>query len=113
MHQDEALEHLTIDIEGQLHFRREKAVEYPDDRRNAEAVSLLETMLPTIADVPGDLLLRWHQVFLDEDRAHQAQETWRERLRWIGFHSAPETATDLLTDFLDEVAAPGNSSLMH
>lgn len=79
-------------------WRREKASEHPDDERNAEAAVLLDRLATTVEDASISLLLRYHELFSDDDP--DVTERQNDRLKEIGFHRWPKDAEDFLTDFL-------------
>jgi hypothetical protein len=89
---------LQEDFERQAEWRREKAKEYPDDRRNIEAANLLDHLALTANAVPSDVLKVAGEFFVDND----AVENWHELLRQIGFSSAPSNAEEFVRDFIAE-----------
>jgi hypothetical protein len=43
--------------EDQAEWRRRKAIEYPDDRRNLDAAEEYERLAKTVQNIPDDLLV--------------------------------------------------------
>ena len=98
-------EHLQNEIENTAHWRREKAVEFPDDRRNLEAANLLEAMAATVADISPLLMRKYLAVWDHDDDNHDdgnmaATELHSDMLRAVGFSSAYKSATDFVESFL-------------
>lgn len=83
-------------------WRREKAAEHPDDTRNAEAAILLDRLAATVEDTLLPTLLRYHELFSDDDPS--VLERQNDLLKEIGFHRWPKDAEDFLTEFLATVS---------
>jgi hypothetical protein len=49
---------IIYDLEGTAHWRREKATEYPRDRRNNAAAETLERLAEAIRTAPQSLALQ-------------------------------------------------------
>lgn len=93
-----------IDFEGTADWRARKAVEFPNDERNADAVKLLNAILEGLPDLHGsDLHKRIHRVFDVED-PYGAADKLHQLLREIGFHRFPTSATDALAQIADCIA---------
>jgi hypothetical protein len=50
---------LKDQLEDQAEWRRRKAVEYPDDRRNLDAGGEYERLAKTVQNIPDDLLVAY------------------------------------------------------
>jgi hypothetical protein len=89
---------LKDQLESQAGWRRRKAVEYPDDRRNLDAAKEYERLAKTVQAVPDDLLVAYSETFEDASDS----ERWEEMLTDIfrGF-SDFANATELVQTFLD------------
>jgi hypothetical protein len=89
---------LKDQLESQAGWRRRKAVEYPDDRRNLDAAEEYERLAKTVQAVPDDLLVAYSEAFEDASDS----ERWEEMLMNIfrGF-SDFDNATELVQAFLD------------
>jgi hypothetical protein len=89
---------LKSELEETAEWRRRKAVEYPDDRRNLDAAEEYERLAKTVKDVPGDLLVAYSEAFEDAPDS----ERWQEMLKDIfrGF-SDFDNATELVQAFVD------------
>ena len=48
---------LKDQLEDQAEWRRRKAIEYPDDRRNLDAAEEYERLAKTVQNIPDDLLV--------------------------------------------------------
>jgi hypothetical protein len=77
-------------------WRREKAAEYPDDKRNLEAVTALERLADTVDQIEPDLLGAYIELWEDAIEA----EEYSEMLRTIGFQWEPKTATEFVREFI-------------
>jgi hypothetical protein len=89
---------LKGDLEGQAEWRRRKAVEYPDDRRNLDSAEEYERLAKTVKDIPKDLLMAYSKAFEDAPDS----ERWEEMLKDIfrGFADFAD-ATELVQHFVD------------
>ena len=93
-----------IDFEGTADWRARKAVEFPNDERNADAVKLLNAILEGLPALHGsDLHKRIHRAFDVED-ACGTIEHLHQFLREIGFHRFPTSAADALAQIADFIA---------
>jgi len=91
-------EMLKGELEDQAKWRRQKAVEYPDDRRNLDSAEEYERLAKTVKDVPDDLLVAYSEAFEDLPDS----ERWQEMLKDIfrGFADF-DNATELVQAFVD------------
>jgi hypothetical protein len=101
---------LRSDLEDQAEWRRRKAAEYPDDRRNFDSAKEYERLAKTVKNIPDDLLVAYSEAFEDVPDT----ERWQEMLKDIfrGF-SDFANATELVQVFVDakrEDAEEGDAS---
>jgi hypothetical protein len=89
---------LKSELEEQAEWRRRKAVEYPDDRRNLDSAEEYERLAKTVKEIPDDLLLAHSEAFEDAPDS----ERWQEMLKNIfrGFCDFAN-ATELVQAFVD------------
>ena len=89
---------LKGDLEDQAEWRRRKAAEYPDDRRNLDSAEEYERLAKTVKDIPDDLLVAYSAAFEDVPDS----ERWQEMLKDIfrGFFDFAN-ATELVQAFVD------------
>jgi hypothetical protein len=89
---------LKDELEEQAEWRRGKAVEYPDDRRNLTSAEEYERLAKTVKDIPADLLVAYSEAFEDAPDS----ERWQEMLKDIfrGFSDFAD-ATELVQAFVD------------
>ena len=87
---------LRDQAENTAEWREGKAVEFPDDTRNREAVTLLKQIAATMDAVPDVLLLPCARVFSDDDSGLKLKETESEMFREVGFRRFSENATEFV-----------------
>lgn len=92
---------LRDDFSDTARWRREKAVEYPDDRRNFEAAELLERLANWASAVPAGMLTDLE--LYSETDGFRFSEVWSESLRAVGFRAMPDTAEEFVEDVLHEL----------
>jgi hypothetical protein len=94
----ETSETLRDMFEDQARWRREKAVECPDDSRNKIAAEIFDKLAATSADVSENVLRASGELFEN----FPDSEVWGEMLRRVGFwyFPEPETAERFLLDFI-------------
>jgi hypothetical protein len=87
---------LRIDFDAQAEFRREKAVEYPTDTRNAEAAEIFDKLSKSAGAVPASLMEAYIELFENatDGEAHQSM------LKEVGFHWWPEDATEFVKAYI-------------
>jgi hypothetical protein len=78
-------------------WRREQAIDYPDDKWNFEAVVLLERLANTVDEIDPPLLEAY--VGLCERDGLSGAETQTEMLRGVAFNWAPQTASEFVSEF--------------
>lgn len=81
----------------QAEWRDEKAAEFPDDERNAEAAAHLRMLAKSAEAVPAELLKQAEEFSRDAPDS----EVWNEMLSSIGFSSWPEDATEFMQAYVD------------
>jgi len=89
---------LKDELEDQAEWRRRKAVEYPDDRRNLDAAEEFERLAKTVKDIPADLLVAYSESFEDLPDSERWQEMFKDIFR--GFADFAN-ATELAQAFVD------------
>jgi hypothetical protein len=90
-------------------WRRQKAIEYPDDERNLEAAALLERLANTVDQLDATVLRAYVELWRD-DECYERGETHREMLGGIGFQWAPETATEFVREFIEKMTQPAKGN---
>jgi len=81
-------EELKEEFERQAEWRREKAAQYPNDERNAEAAAIFDRLASSVAACPAEVIQAVGELFDDLPDT----EIWIEKLKLIGFYdrrSAP------------------------
>jgi hypothetical protein len=91
------MEDLKELFESQAAWRREKAAQYPEDKRNQEAAEILDRLAATVADIPPDVLEAYYELF-DDVRDTEVEQ---EMLKQVGFSSAPRNAEQFVRDFIE------------
>lgn len=97
---EEVREGLRVDFKETARWRRETAIEYPNDRRNLEAAQSLERLATTVDQIDARLLAVYGEEF--DYRDAQTTELRSELLRQIGFSTDYETATDFVQAFINK-----------
>jgi hypothetical protein len=92
---------LRNDFLGTANWRREKAVEYPADRRDREAAEILDRLASTVDQVEPGLLEVYAELF--EDCEGDEVERHGELLDEVGFDWDPKTATEFVQRFIAEM----------
>ena len=89
---------LKDQLEDQAEWRRRKAVEYPDDRRNRDAAEEYDRLAKTVQNIPDDLLVAYSEAFEDARDSERFEEMLKGIFR--GFF-APADTTEFVQSFLD------------
>ncbi len=76
-------------------WRRQKAVEYPDDERNLAAAEQLDQLKATAQDVPEDVRRAVAECYANRG------EHWHEMMRAVGFSAGYENAESFCRSFLE------------
>jgi len=82
-------------FEGKAQWRRQKAVEHPDDKRYLEAATILDRLAKSVDSVPPTTLNSFFELYEDYEG-----EELSEELRQVGFHSDPKTAEDFCRSYI-------------
>jgi hypothetical protein len=88
---------LKAELEEKVDWRRRKAVEYPNDRRNRDAAKEYERLAKTVKDIPDDLLVEYLEAFEDAPDS----ERWHEMLNDIFRGFGPADATEVIEIYRD------------
>ena len=91
-------EMLRSELEDQAQWRREKAVEYPHDRRNRDSAEEYDRLAKTVKDIPEKLLVAYSEAYEDAPDVERWQELLKDIFR--GF-SDFANATELVQAFVD------------
>jgi hypothetical protein len=89
---------LKEQFEGQADWRRRKAEEFPDDKRNIEATQIFDHLAAMAPKVPADVVAAYRELWDEQDLA--GAEEHNEMMRSVGFHYWPETAEQFCRDFI-------------
>jgi hypothetical protein len=91
-----------VDCAGTAYWRREKAIEFPDDVRNLEAARELDRLAVEIAALEGSKLhALLDKFFEDEEGGLIAMPIISEILRQVGFSRRYDTGEELLQAIVD------------
>jgi hypothetical protein len=91
-----------VDCAGTAYWRREKAIEFPDDVRNLEAARELDRLAVEIAALEGSKLhAQLDKFFEDEEGGLIAMPIVSEILRQVGFSRWYDTGEELLQAIVD------------
>ena len=82
-------------FEGKAEWRKQKAAEHPDDKRNLEAATILDRLAKSVDGVPRTTLNAFFELYEDYEG-----EELSEELRQVGFHSDPKTAEDFCRSYI-------------
>jgi hypothetical protein len=89
-------------------WRREQAIDYPDDKWNFEAVALLDRLANTVDEI-DPRLLEAYAGFWEGDGLSGA-ETKSEMLRGVAFDWAPQTASEFVSEFISKMSQGPNEA---
>ena len=73
----------------------------PGDKRNLDAVELLDQLAATAKDVEANLLAAYAKAW--DEGGYRASELQSEMLREVGFQSAPTNASKFVSDFISRI----------
>ena len=76
---------LRDDFKEQAEWRREKAEQYPDDKRHLEAAAMFDRLAATVDAIPQDVFIAFSKLEVDDGLLDV--ERWTEMLRDVGFGS--------------------------
>jgi hypothetical protein len=109
------------ELEGTAWWRSQKAREFPNDKRNAEAAErltrLAQELRSTKAPIVGRFTVISDFVFRegdDDDEGMELARRWNEYRSRIGFDNFPDSAEEYLTDLVEiaREAAPSAPYLL-
>lgn len=101
------MDRLRTAIESAADFRARTHAEYPDDRRNADAIAGLKRLAETVSDVSkeqADAYAALWDTDRDDSRAHRAVELESEMLRRVGFSDSWDTADQFIAELVQQAA---------
>ena len=78
---------------GKAEWRRQKAVEHPDDKRNL--ATIFDRLARSVDRVPRTTLNAFFELYEDYEGDELSEE-----LRQVGFHSDPKTAEDFCRSYI-------------
>jgi hypothetical protein len=106
-------EDLKTKFEMQAEWRREKAEEYPNDKRNQKAAEIFDRLLPTVHDIAPNVIHSYRDFCngRDPNDPLPAIEIEQEHLRNVGFHTEPQNAEEFLRELIDDLRSAGEASL--
>jgi hypothetical protein len=94
-------EQLQLSLSGAAEWRRQRAIEHPDDQRNLEAI--LDRLAHSVDDIDPILLGAFIELYDDPEAA----EAWGELVRQVGFESSPGDVAELVREFIAHRAGIG------
>ena len=89
---------LQDDFKEQAEWRREKAEQYPDDKRHLEAAAIFDRLAATVDAIPQDVFRTFSEPDVNDGLLDV--ERWTEMLRDVGFGSSPKTAEEFVRSFI-------------
>src|SRR5690606_34897930 len=93
---------LSADLVRSAEWRREKAEQFPDDTRNAEAADLLDRLAGEV-DALADEEVSCLNAITDGD--YIIQEAYGAVLKEIGFHRWPDSGKELVADLASHIVS--------
>ena len=90
---------LRDDFKEQAEWRREKAEQYPDDKRHLEAAAIFDRLAATVCAIPHDVFIAFSE-HPDIADGLLDVERWTEMLRDVGFGLSPKTAEEFVRSFI-------------
>ena len=85
---------LQDDFKEQAEWRREKAKQYPDDKRHLEAAAIFDRLAATVDAIPQDVFIAFSKLEVDDGLLDV--ERWTAMLRDVGFGLSPKTAEEFV-----------------
>ena len=89
---------LRDDFKEQAEWRREKAEQYPDDKRHLEAAAIFDRLAATVDAIPQDVFIAFSKLEVDDGLLDV--ERWTEVLAMSALarhRKPPRTSSDLLS----------------
>ena len=97
---------LRDDFKEEAEWRRERAKQHPDDKRQPEAAAIFDRLAATVDAILQDVFIAFSKLEVDDGLLDV--ERWTEMLRAVGFGSSPETAEEFVRSFIaDRMARRG------
>ena len=90
---------LKEEFEREAEWRRQKAAEYPDDKRNLNSAAGYDRLAATVGDVSEELMVAYVECFNDMTET----ELHRELLKEVFHAGAPESATEFVRRFVSRI----------
>jgi hypothetical protein len=101
----ETMIELVRNLEATAEWRREKALEYPNDPRNVEAAELLERLVRECLDTDESQQGEHVTAFVQQCSSHEwgyiELESLNDYLKGIGFHDWPDNPEALCQGILN------------
>ena len=97
-------EDIGLHISSTAVWRRQKAVDYPDDARNTRAAVLLEELMATVATCPVAVMESYATLCVAPETFEHLIEAESDALRRVGFLIFPESVEELLLGIIAEVS---------
>jgi hypothetical protein len=104
-------EWLVNELESTAQWRQEKAEQYPDDERNAEASKILHQLAEELRSLPATPEYNRYSAIHDfifaegddseDTNSHRVAERWNEYRGRIGFNNFPSSAKEYLNDLIE------------
>jgi hypothetical protein len=104
---EQTKEDVALAISSTADWRRQKAIDFPNDTRNAKAAKLLDALALSVAQVPDAVIRDYTILGVAPDTFEYLSEAQSEALRQVGFWHFPDTAEELLLGIIEEVASKG------
>lgn len=102
-------EYFGVIFERTAVWREEKAIEYPDDERNQDAIEELHELRRQAEDIEPEVAEAYWRAYENVDLADRLVEIEQEALRCIGFSSSYSNATEFVDDILSELPLENES----
>ena len=100
----QAREQLAIDLLLTADWRRRRACQCPDDRRDADAAALLDKLAVSVNQIDDEMIDCCVSLWGDA----REWELWSEMRREIGFHRWPANAAELVAEFITVASGPAD-----
>jgi hypothetical protein len=94
-------------VQGTAYWRSQKAAEFPDDARNAEAERVLLSIAESLKGIrespKAKIFERFHDLIFagtETDNPSEVSRLWDEYRREIGFRRFPDSGEEYLDDLM-------------
>ena len=91
-------EELQDDFKERAGWRREKAEQYPDDKRHLETAAIFDRLAATVDGIPQDVFRTFSEPDVNDGLLDVEQ--WTKMLHEVGFSSSPKTADEFVRSFI-------------